>query len=418
MTRLWMLVPLVACAPPEPTGSTSTSLTGDTATASEPVVDPTCEQYGCLRDVVELGTYDRTFLEPYLSGGLAIDNGYRIFAIEYWTRHRPATATITLPVDLRDAEPDDGFPVVVNAHGSIGLDDPCQLTGTVAGAGLAGLFGARGAIGVMPDYPGLGTAGLHPYLDLQSEGTSVLDAIRAAAELAQLEGVPHSGRSAVVGVSQGGHASIAAAMLHDGYAPELDIRAFGAAAPANLYEEQWRSGVDVDGAHLVYHAMLLYSIAAESRGDDATLWAPGLKPTIDETMATRCTFSPDFADGPVLADEIPTTATDVFSSAFLAEYRTGAWSDYGYVSNRFNRNRLRPYVQTAPLAIWQGLDDDVIQPWMTQALVDDLTDGGVEVEYTEVPGATHLDTAFGFLASAEGATEESVAWVQAQLQSP
>lgn len=52
----------------------------------------------------------------------------------------------------------------------------------------------------------------------------------------------------------------------------------------------------------------------------------------------------------------------------------------------------------------------------TQALVDDLNAGGMQVELTLVAGGDHLDTAFGFLARQQKATAESVSWVLARLQ--
>jgi len=65
-------------------------------------------------------------------------------------------------------------------------------------------------------------------------------------------------------MSLGGHASLTSAALHDRYGPELDIRAFAAAAPARGYAEQWRSGVQVSGEHLALHAMLAWSFAGGS----------------------------------------------------------------------------------------------------------------------------------------------------------
>lgn len=382
------------------------------------MVDPACTAPGCLRAIADLGSFTRADIAPFLLAGVSIDNGYRVLTIEYATGERSSTATVTLPIDLVDDAPADGFPVVVNAHGTIGLDDACRISGTISGTGLAGLFGGRGAIGVAPDYPGLGTEGLHPYLDARSEGESVLDGIRAALLLARHEGVLASGRSAVVGLSQGGHAVLSAAALHASYAPELDVRAFAATAPASVYEEQWRPGVEIAGPHLSMFALLAYSWAAESGVDDQDIWAAGLSPAIDALVTSRCEWSPSFTGEPLLGDGVSDEPAEVFSPAFLDAFSSGSWTAFAFMGERFARNRVVPFAQTAPMRIWQGSNDVVVLPAMTQDLVTDLRAGGMDVELTLVPGGTHIDTAFGFLAFPERATAESIAWVQAQLASP
>lgn len=45
-------------------------------------------------------------------------------------------------------------------------------------------------------------------------------------------------------------------------------------------------------------------------------------------------------------------------------------------------------------------------------LVETLRAGGVDVEYEIVPGGTHTDVAFGFVAFAELRTEESLSWLR------
>lgn len=380
-------------------------------------VDPACAAAGCLRSVEDLGRWDRGALEPFLLPGVSIDNGYRVFVVHYATGDDAvtSTATVTLPVDAAE-EPAAGWPIVVNAHGTIGLDDPCQLSGTVSGSGLAGLFGARGAIGVAPDYRGLGGPGFHPYLDTKTEGEAVLDAIRAASALAELEGWPTRGTSAVTGLSQGGHAVFAAASQHQRYAPELDVRAFGAAAPASAWEEQWRPGVTVPGPHLATFALLAWSWADQAGADDAGVWAAPLGTQIDGLVAERCAWSPTFTGEPLLGDAIATSPSDVFAPAFLDAFASGDWPPaFAFMREGFARNRVGPFTSPAPIHVWQGTADEVVLPWMTEALVDDLVAGGMDVELTLVPGGTHTDTAFGFVAVPERATDASIAWVKSRL---
>lgn len=400
--------------PPAPSGAAYISLA---AKSFDP--NPACDTPGCLRTDTSFGAFSRADIEPWLGPGVEITNGYEIVAIEYLTEQGPATATVTLPLDLADSPPPSGFPVVVNAHGTIGVDDPCQLTGTVSGTGLAALFGGRGAIGVAPDYPGLGTPGFHRYLNARGEATSVLDSIRAAIQLAKYRGISTNERAAVVGLSQGGHASLASAAVHQQYAPELDIRAFGASGPANMYEEQWREGVVWPGEHLVMHALISWSFAEATGNSAAELWADPLAETVEHHLTTRCYWDPAFGTAPLLSEGFPTRAEAIFSAAFLAEYQSGNWEQFPFMGEQFAANRIEPwldvFVQTAPIAIWQGSDDATVPAWMTEVMVEDLIAGGVDVEYHEVEGGEHTTTAFGFLATKELATDESVAWVLGRL---
>jgi alpha-beta hydrolase superfamily lysophospholipase len=121
-------------------------------------------------------------------------------------------------------------PIVAWAHGTTGLADGCAPSRLgIAGLGYEPLLdlARQGFIVAATDYEGLGTPGLHPYLVGASAGRSVLDSIRAAAEL--LDGTGSA--VAVVGISQGGHAALWAGELAATYAPELDVRGIIAASP-------------------------------------------------------------------------------------------------------------------------------------------------------------------------------------------
>jgi hypothetical protein len=295
------------------------------------------------------------------------------------------------------------------------LDDACRLSGTVFGAGLAGLFGARGAIGITPDGPGLGTPGSWPYLVRQVEGETVLDSLRAARTLALSLKLALAQRHAVVGLSEGGYASLAAASLHASYAPELAIAAFAAAAPANVWFEHWQQGIAYDGPHVSYHAMLLYAWQHYYHYTGPNIWAPALRDDVDQVMRDDCAF--DF-DGrrTTYVEALGMRGSDIFAPAFLSAYRAGALP--ATLMRAFHDNAIAPFVQTAPLAIWQGTADAIVPVGETTQLVDSLRKGGVNVDYHVVRGAGHLNTAFGALSQHQLATDASLRWVRERLAAP
>jgi pimeloyl-ACP methyl ester carboxylesterase len=131
--------------------------------------------------------------------------------------------------------PPGGFPILSWAHGTTGLADQCapSVQGPTSIPSLATLISRR-MIVVATDYQGLGTPGLPPYLDGQSEAQGVLDAARAARALL---GSAASNTVVVLGYSQGGQAALFAGQIAQTYAPELFVAGVIAVAPVTSVEE-------------------------------------------------------------------------------------------------------------------------------------------------------------------------------------
>ena len=130
-------------------------------------------------------------------------------------------------------------PIIGFAVGTQGLGDQCapsyQLTaGTEYEApSIAALLDAGYGVAVT-DYQGLGTPGVHTFLNRKAEGHAVLDSIRAAQRLTSAS-LPAGGPVAIWGYSQGGQASAAAAELQQAYAPELQVKGvYVGAMPADI----------------------------------------------------------------------------------------------------------------------------------------------------------------------------------------
>ncbi len=122
---------------------------GEGEPSADPAPDPECDLDGCLLSADKVGDYPVAALAPFLEPDVHIDNGYTVWTVRHRTDGAESLAAITVPLPVDP--PEGGYGVVANNHGTTGLDDPCALTGTVFGAALSGLFGARGAIGVATD---------------------------------------------------------------------------------------------------------------------------------------------------------------------------------------------------------------------------------------------------------------------------
>jgi pimeloyl-ACP methyl ester carboxylesterase len=130
-------------------------------------------------------------------------------------------------------------PVIGYAVGTQGIGDSCAPSRQIRegfeyeGMFMAGLL-ARGYALAVTDYEGLGTPGMHTYMDRVSQGHTVLDAVRAAERLPGT-GLSTASPVGIVGYSQGGGAAASAAELAGIYAPELPVKGTAAGAvPADL----------------------------------------------------------------------------------------------------------------------------------------------------------------------------------------
>jgi len=130
-------------------------------------------------------------------------------------------------------------PLIGYAVGTQGMADQCAPSRQLAEdapeyelPNLALLL-LRGYSVTITDYQGLGTPGVHTYLNTIAEAHAVLDSIRAARRLPQA-GLSPRGPAGIMGYSQGGGAAAAAAELQPSYAPGLRLAGvYAGGVPAN-----------------------------------------------------------------------------------------------------------------------------------------------------------------------------------------
>ena len=172
--------------------------------------------------------------------------GMRAWRVRYWTtsdRDQPiqVTGLVIAPEGRAGGAPRR---VIAWTHGLVGISDRCAPSlGNGNFTVIPGLQDAirRGYAVVAPDYPGLGSDGVHPALVGQSEGRSTLDAVRAA------RGIPQANagaRFAVWGESQGGHAALWTGQIWRSYAPDLQLAGIAAIVPPTDLARNFAEGSD------------------------------------------------------------------------------------------------------------------------------------------------------------------------------
>ncbi len=287
--------------------------------------------------------------------------------------------------------PAGGRQIVAWAHPTTGAARKCapsllldQVMPTIAG--LAEMVGEGYAV-VATDYPGLGTAGVHPYLVGVSEGRAVLDSIRAARAL-----IGASNRFAVWGHSQGGHAALWTGELAATYAPELDLVGIAAAAPASELAQLFDDDLDTTAGQ-VLTALSLWSWSHVFDAELSSVVQPHAIRPVGE-IGGQCVSG--FTD--LLVDA---SAYAQIGKRFLKgdPARITPWSTYLSQSTPGNHAGKWP-----PVFIAQGSADTIVDPPVTTDFAIKLCNQGVDVRFFSVPGGTH-DAIAGVSA------KRAVAWI-------
>jgi uncharacterized membrane protein HdeD (DUF308 family)/acetyl esterase/lipase len=291
-------------------------------------------------------------------------------------------------------------PVIAWAHGTTGYATNCApsvLADPLTAGALPAInqIIAEKWILVATDYVGLGTAGPHPYLIGQGEGRSVLDAVRAARELNDIE---MSDETVVWGHSQGGHAALWTGQLADSYAPDVNVSGVAALAPASDAITLTSNLPTITGGS-VFGSYVIEAYSKTYPDVDFDRYITPTARTLVREMASRCLSEPG-----VLVSVLSALSIAKDRSLFSIDPTSGAFGE-----------RLRENTPTgpisAPLLIGQGLADPLIDPQMQQNYVDGLCASGQSLEYRTYPGRGHMEV----VAPDSPLIGDLLAWTTARL---
>ena len=231
------------------------------------------------------------FLLDPLDATSLVRNAQRVL---YRTTNRTGQAIAVSGTVLVPTEPWIGLgtrPVIGYAPGTQGMADRCAPSRLFSegieyeGLGIEALL-QRGYAVAMPDYEGLGTAGVHTYMDRVSQGRATLDVVRAAQRLAGT-GLSSASPVGLMGYSQGGGAAAAAVELASTYAPDLRVKgAVVGAVPADLS----KVASTLDGG--LYSAFAFFALRGLSASYDVDI-SPYLNDrgrAVSDQVETECVF--------------------------------------------------------------------------------------------------------------------------------
>jgi len=295
--------------------------------------------------------------------------------------------------------PTGGRPILSWAHPTTGVADTCAPSVLSSfWALIPGLsqFLAAGYAVAATDYEGLGTAGVHPYLVGESEGRGVLDAARAARNIADAGA---GTRLLVWGHSQGGQAALFAGQLAPTYAPELTLAGVAAAAPAGelakLLELQQADATGVVlGAYAMNAYLAVYGPAHADMGLDQVVTPAGQSAMAQ--IVPLCNLTQ--------ADQMAPIVAPVIGKFF----RPGAGDQQPW-KQLLDENSPGRQKTNVPVLITQGTADAVVIPSTTIELANAMCTMGDSLEVKLYDGVPH--TTIGYVSAADVA-----AWLAARLQ--
>ncbi|WP_391485715.1 alpha/beta hydrolase [Acinetobacter pittii] len=285
--------------------------------------------------------------------------------------------------------PVGGWPIVVWAHGTTGVADACapsKAALTESTKDLISKLLAAGYVVVAPDYEGLGTSGIHPFLNVKSEAFSITDAVVAARNYLSQRNLLTSKKWLTIGHSQGGHAALGAAQYAS--RAQLDYKGTVAVAPAcNL------GFILVAGEQSVANATLDKKISMYAQLDTYTaLVTAGIRNTQPAFNYSQV-FTSQVSSIAAQAETICSGPLGQAFGAGMTKYATdhnGTLDGYTRTQPNFMAVQLvKTFLDkdsqplqvkvTTPIIIYQGVADTTVPKVATDILISNATVVGTKI---------------------------------------
>lgn len=309
--------------------------------------------------------------------------GMRAWRIRYWTSDKGRPIAVTGMVVAPDARP-GGQPrrVIAWAHGLIGIAQRCApSTGTTNFTMIPALQDTirRGYTIVAPDYPGLGSNMVHPVLVGRSEGSSVLDAVRAARAIPQANA---GSRFALWGESQGGHAALWAGQMAATYAPDLHLVGIAAIVPPTELARNFNESKDLR----VRALLTSYTAASWSRyyGAPISIFGSRQVQNVMIRLADNNCIEPGAKPrlGTILGIAI---AQNAVRKIDLSTHQPWA--------RLMAQNNPSPMAIPVPAMIYTGTGDTIVSPAVVRDFARRACASNKTIDYKLVEGGEHATVA-------------------------
>ncbi|MAK28969.1 lipase family protein [Acinetobacter sp.] len=282
--------------------------------------------------------------------------------------------------------PKEGWPVVLWAHGTVGLADACAPSWSgrsYRDVQYLNRWLNEGFAVVATDYEGLGVAGPHLLINNPMLAYSILDSGRAALKTK----LPLANKFVIVGQSQGGAGAVAASSYSATYAPDLNIK--GSIGTGVIYKDPEATPeknqlklnpyeVSPSLAYGIYSFLVTQSLYPEIKTEE--IFTPEAAPLVEQARnACLTSFMGDIQT----AGLSPAQAYNPNPPTSYKKLQEKESNDYGYY----------PTLKIShPLFIGTGANDRTPDARSQMKLVADACKAGTVVEGHLYHGLGHSET--------------------------
>ena len=323
--------------------------------------------------------------------------GTQAWRVQYWTtngngQRLAVTGIVAAPMEAIPPRPRR---VIAWTHGAWGVAEKCapSLSPNFFQYS-AGMNAVRnGYVVVAPDYIGLASPTMHPFLVGPDTANAVLDAVRAAREI---PGAAAGSHFAVWGESQGGHAALWTATAARSYAPDLTLVATAAAAPPTDLAANLREGSDKNAR------ALLLSFALDSWSKLYGFPLDGVANRTNQGIIRRLAENNcvEFHKKPKLR-----TILGILTVARATKNKDIAKIEpFGSFARA---NSVDPARVPGPLLIAQSSKDTIVAPAVTRKFAKAVCKRGTPTRWIDMTGDHG--------ASAKDSAQETINWITARF---
>ena len=315
-----------------------------------------------------------------------LDYGISLYTISYNTTYKGKNIKASGLVAFPDT--DKGMPILNFNHGTTSLHADAPTEDLIQYSFFSNAASA-GYIVVIPDYLGFGVSDdiVHPYYRSDITGQTVVDMIRAAKELARIEGYNFNGDVFLSGYSEGGFATMSTHhnMEQNNY-KGLNLIA---SAPAS-------GGYDITG-------MLDYFLSKETYHVPYYIAyvAIGYKTSYDWDLPLSAMFNepysdliPSYFNGKYSGYEINSILTDDLSLLLTSNFRNNIYSDpdLKVIVDAFEENSLDNWIPKKKMLMYHGTDDITVPYQNSVDTYNNFISLGADkskIEFIQLQGENH-----------------------------
>ncbi|MGH6695101.1 lipase family protein [Sphingopyxis sp.] len=323
--------------------------------------------------------------------------GVQAWRVQYWTTNGSGTrfAVTGIVAAPMEAIPQRPRRVIAWTHGAWGVAEKCAPSlSPDFFAYTAGMDAVRsGYVVAAPDYIGLGSPTMHPFLVGQDTANAVLDAVRAAREI---PGAAAGSSFAVWGESQGGHAALWTATAARSYAPDLTLVATAVAAPPTDLGANLREGSDKNAR------ALLLSFALDSWSKLYGFPLDGVANRTNQGIIRR------LAENNCVAFNKKPKLGTILGILTIARATKGKDIEKIEPFGSFERaNSVDPARVPGPLLIAQSSKDTIVAPAITRKFAKAVCKRGTPLRWIDMTGDHG--------ASARDSAQETIGWITSRF---